>query len=270
MSASLYALPESNLTPAARVTVVSGTADPDYPAANLGILNPARPARLLEHAGAWLIDLLTAAPIDLAALIHHNFAPGATVTLEANSADAWSDPPLSEVFTVPADDADGYPRNPWLDLAALYPTAADRTYRYWRLLVAGNDAPVAVGELLLCRGKLQLECELQPGMGDEEEIPSIAHDTDGAPGAISYVIGAKWRRWTGQIDLTEEANITAVRTLYQAARGSARGFLVIPKPGLTDAWFAKLDGSKFSAPRQKPGSALVPIGFQEISRGLPL
>ena len=89
MSASLYALPGSNRVPGATITVVDGLEDPDYPAGNLGILNPAKPAKLLEAAGAWLVDLGQAYAIDLAAIIHHNLAPEAVVLLEANSVDDW-------------------------------------------------------------------------------------------------------------------------------------------------------------------------------------
>ena len=167
MSASLYALPGSNRVPGATITVVDGLEDPDYPAGNLGILNPAKPAKLLEAAGAWLVDLGQAYAIDLAAIIHHNLAPEAVVLLEANSVDDWDAAPLSELMAVPDYDADGYPRNPWIDIAAIVPDAADRTYRYWRLSVTGSTDPVAIGELVLASGRLTFEADLQPGLGDD-------------------------------------------------------------------------------------------------------
>jgi hypothetical protein len=270
MKASRYALPSSNRTPGATLSVNWGTEDPDYPAGNLGILNPAKPAKLLTGFGSWLNDLHAPVCLDHIALIHHNLDPdAATLTVQANSEDDWYDPPLSEVITIPPDDADGYPSNPWLDLKAAIPAAGDRTYRYWLITVTGNPDPVAGGELLLCEDGLAFECPLQGGLADDEDQPIVEHRTDGGVSTI-YHLGMKWRTWSGELDLTEEANITAYRALYQDARGRSRGFFFVPDPDRTDAWFVRLVSTKYSAARPIPGVARYAFGVEELSRGLPL
>jgi hypothetical protein len=270
MSVSLYARPQTNIAPRSTISVSAGVEDADYPAANLANLNPAKPAKLTGGSGAWLIDAGTPVALVVIALIHHNLDPAATLTVEANSADSWGAPPLSQAITIPADDADGYPRNPWVDLRVGRVPDADRTYRYWRIVVADNPDPVAIGEVLPCTELLGFECDLQPGAADKEEHPIIEHRTDHGV-STRYPLGPKWRTWSGELNLTEAANIAAFRALYQAARGRALAFLFIPAtPALGDAWFGLLDSTTYAAARLLPDVARFQVGIEELSRGLPL
>lgn len=270
MATSLYGLPSGNIAPNATITVSSGTGDSLYVPGNLANLNPAKPAKLTGTAGAWLFDFGTAVILEIIAIIHHNFLSGTTVLrVQGNATDSWSTPTLDQVVTIPTDDADGYPRNPFIDLLALLPNASDRTFRYWRVSVASNPVNVAVGEVLMVTSKLTFERNLQPGMGDEEEQPSITHDTDYGVTTV-YHFGPKWRTWRGELILESMAAQAAFRTLYQDARGQARGFLFIPDPTVSDAWFVRFDSSRYAAVRESKNLFKHTVGLVEISRGLPL
>lgn len=273
MAISIYARASHNLAQNATVTVSAGTEDALYVAANLINLNPAKPAKIGETDGAWLFDYGTAVCLVLIAIIHHNFASGVTtLSVQANSSDSWADPPLDEEITIPADDADNYPRNPWIDLRDVLPAAEDRTYRYWRIVVASNPEPVAVGEVMMTDEGLEFERNLQPGMGEGEEQPVIEHRTDHGVSTI-YHLGPKWRTWKGELILETPAAMAAFRALYQDAHGRALGFLLIPDPtgaDCNDAWFVRFDSTKYAAARVMRNLRRHEVGFEEVSRGLYL
>jgi hypothetical protein len=76
---------------------------------------------------AWLkADLGQAGRIRACLLLDHNFTAQATVTLQANTADSWTNPPYSQSLVVQAG------------LMALF---LDQTYRYWRLTIADEANP---------------------------------------------------------------------------------------------------------------------------------
>jgi len=126
-----------NFADAAELTASSETTG--LPATNL--LDP-RPTRVWRTSGAasenLVLDLLTAESVSLAALLEHNLTSDATLTLQANSSDAWEAPPLEESLA-------------WHGgLIVKFFAAAE--YRYWRLLIAdaGNpDGFIQLGRIWL-------------------------------------------------------------------------------------------------------------------------
>lgn len=85
------------------------------------------------------IDLGSAQEIKALALFDHNMTTFATVTLRANSADAWGAPAFSEAIICYADKFLHYLSSP-------------QTYRYWRLELTdtnNTDTYIQAGELFL-------------------------------------------------------------------------------------------------------------------------
>jgi hypothetical protein len=275
MAITKYARASHNIAPLATVTVQSGVEDTLYLAANLTNLNPAKPAKITGTDGAWLFAFDTAVCLVLVAIIHHNFTTGTTtLRVQANTSDSWGSPPLDVEITIPADDADGYPRNPWVDLRDTLPDAEDRTYQYWRIVVADNDDEtfIGIGEVVMTDEGLEFERNLQPGMGEEEEQPIVEHRTDHGVSTI-YHLGPKWRTWKGELVLETPAAMAAFRALYQDAHGRALGFLLIPDPtgaDCNDAWFVRFDSTKYASARVMRNLRRHEVGFEEVSRGLYL
>ncbi len=82
----------------------------------------------LEAPNTIVFDLGSAKAIDAISIYDHNFTSGATITLEANTADSWGSPAFSETIVYNADKILQY-------------LASQQTYRYWRLSIADASNP---------------------------------------------------------------------------------------------------------------------------------
>src|ERR1043165_9254705 len=127
----VYARPSDNVI--ANATIAVSTSATGYGVANLYDGNPAKPWRATATTATIDFDFGSAQSLDLAAIIHHNLTAGlANVKLMGDAAANWAGPTLSQAFTIPAYDQDGFPVNPYLDLTGI----GSRSFRYWRLSFA--------------------------------------------------------------------------------------------------------------------------------------
>src|SRR3954465_12525835 len=116
MTTFIYGRPsESLLSGALAVTVNTGGADSQYPAANLFDGHPEKPAKLTGTTGSWVAQFTAGQRVDLVALIHHNLAAGLDIKIQGNATNVWSAPTLSQAFTIPARLLDNFTVNVWLD-----------------------------------------------------------------------------------------------------------------------------------------------------------
>src|SRR5512139_4104440 len=208
MATSLYGLPSDNVAPNATISVVTGTEDTTYPAANLATLNPAKPAKLTTTTGRWVFDFTTAQQVDVVALIHTNLDAGLTVKVQANATNVWTSPSLDLAITIPALPEDSYPLNPWLDLT----TTAVRSFRYWAIFISGtNTNPVAIGEVWLQATKRELDRGILLGMEETERRPAVVHTTDYGVATV-YPLGPRLRSISGTIpaDALSSADLLAL------------------------------------------------------------
>jgi hypothetical protein len=143
----LYASYSTNVARTATITVVSGTEDAAYPAANLANDNPALPAKLTSTSGTFQFAYAGAQRIDGIVLVHANLQAGLQVRLRGGA--------VNELITIPAYHHDKFPTNAVLDIsgivsgtpAAGYSTSGAST---WQLDIVGTNAvTVSIGEVLL-------------------------------------------------------------------------------------------------------------------------
>jgi hypothetical protein len=130
----------------------------EYSAANLVDNNPMSVWDLDGTSGTLVIDLGSAQEVTAAILGAHNLTNAATVTLAANSTDAWTTPPYEYTWTTITD------------ALSLY---LDEEYRYWRLSIAdaGNPADVEIGLFVLGD---YIEFEEQPNaVWGSSQIPGL-------------------------------------------------------------------------------------------------
>jgi hypothetical protein len=150
----LYAKYSDNVARNATITVVSGTEDPAYPAAQLANDNPALPAKLLTTSGTWLFTYAAAQRVDGIVLVHANLQTGLAVRLRGRTSAGGGDV-ISELITIPAYHGDKFPANAVLDISGLVSGTAASGYtttglQYWLVDIVGTNAvTVSIGEVLL-------------------------------------------------------------------------------------------------------------------------
>jgi hypothetical protein len=263
-----YTRPSDSLLASATLSVNTGTEDSAYPKANITNGEPQQPARLTTTAGSWVADLGSARLVDVAAIFHHNLTTGLSgVKLQGHTANSWGAPDVDLTITIPALNADGFPPNPWVDLKTLVPTDANRTKRYWRLLVPTNASVVSIGEWLLGTTRRTLT-----GILSEKVIsnimyrPSKIHMTD-ALVRKRYDIGTTVRKLHVDI-LSTSAEIVLMREWFRDAQGAVKPFLIVPKSDENEAWFVTFVEQDRAFDELFADFNTTSLEFSELSRGL--
>lgn len=266
LTALLYTRPSENVT--VNATITASAADASYPAANLGDLDPSKPAKLTTTSGNWVFDYGSAQRVDVFALIHHNLTAGLDVKLQGNATNSWGAPTLSTAITIPTYHEDGFPVNPWLDVTGVsgYSTSG---FRFWRLLInAASGANVAIGEVVMATTKRQLETNISRGAEDRDEHPTIEHRTLHGVSRI-YDLGTKIRRLTCKVT-AKDTGFASLQSLARGASVRVKPFLIVRDTSVNDAWFVRLGDTSFSQTLPYVGRHEVPLVFEELSRGLVL
>lgn len=264
MGANLvYCLPSDNFASGVTPTVDTGTADSDYPVTNVVDGVPSTPVRFTGTSGSIVFDLGSACQVDLVAVIAHNL--NGTVTIQGHSSNSWGAPSVSVTVPTVTQDPDGYWPNRWVDLSVAVPTAGSRTLRYWRLVVAGNTANLSIGEVWLATRR-QLTMNYSWGYREVNAAPSVVHRTD-AGVEFRYSYGTRQRRLDAELEATD-AVVDAMRTLWVAARGRARSFLIVPLGDTGEVWQVRCTDDQVPVTRIFDDHASVPVLFDEVSRGL--
>lgn len=259
----VYCHPGDNFAAGVTPTSDSGTVDADFPLTQATDGTPSTPCRFTTTSGSVIFDLGAACQVDLCAVIGHNL--DGTVTLQGNSSNAWGAPSVSVALPAVTQDGDGYWPNRWVDLSVAVPTAGDRTLRYWRLVVTGNTANLSLGEVWLATRR-QLAINYSWGYRVVQSAPSVVHRTD-AGVTFAYSYGTRMRALEGELEATD-AVVDALAALWVAARGRARSFLVVPEGDTGEAWQVRCAEDSLPRTQEFDDHAIVPVTFEELSRGL--
>lgn len=260
----VYARPSDNVI-ANATTVTPSTEATGYEVENLWDGNPAKPWKATATTANIVFDFGSAQSLDWAALIHHNLTAGLEVRLQGNAADSWGAPTLNQTFTIPAYDQDGFPVNPWLDLSSI----GSRSFRYWRFVVVGtNAANVAVGEMWLVATKRALVKGVRVGYNYSRRRPLIEHVTDYGVSTI-YDLGAKLRKWTGEIETTA-ADLLTLKAWWDACHGRALGTLLVPDASANEVALVRWTEDPLNFEQHFSRHNVVAVAWEEISRGLVL
>jgi hypothetical protein len=265
-----------NLARTAGKTVNTGTEDAGYPASNLSDDLPQRPAKLTTTAGSWLFDCGTEVAPELFCVIHHNLQSGSTAWLQASASTSFTSPALNIAVPIIAANADKFPVNLKVDLKLLYPFTLDRTYRYWRFVVAGNSVPVAVGEIVLSAKRRDLTVRnIKRGSDRLLRRPAVIHDTELLV-RHAYDLGTTIRGCSVEIQ-PSDATLKEVETWFRDATAT-RPFIIIPYyPDPTGGYSSALDDDPWLVTflnqdqpykREFRNYNTLTIPFQELSRGL--
>jgi len=139
----------------ANATVTSSTAvDADYPLTNLHDGLPTEVTRWSTAAQTRIVwDFGAGSPpqtLEGLLVVMHTFVAGASLTIQANAANAWGAPSFSQALVVPTWPTGGLPPNLIADLRAT--TLATIGYRFVSLLIPDAGSPGtdhAIGEICL-------------------------------------------------------------------------------------------------------------------------
>lgn len=210
--------------------LVSGsTARAEYDVDRLTDLDPSYPLWLVEPTLGVRGDLGAAYRVDGLAVIHHNLAAGTvlrgTLGSVPGGADVTVDVTVGPWLGRFADHV-------YLNFAAAAPVVGDRTRRYLQLVtVAPNDAPVAVGELVVA-GTVDtfsgILIDARPALTfgrtlvEGKKGPQYIHDRR-----------TRDRVWAGAAVLEDAADVAAFEGLQHASFG-VRPFVIWPLNSLDD------------------------------------
>lgn len=271
----VYVLPSENLSPLATGggvdwAVNTGTGDSGYPPTNLGDLNPAKPAKLTSTTGSWVRDLGSAKEVQIAGIVMHNLTAGLNVRLQGNATNAWGAPSLDLAFTIPAYHEDGMPVNAWINVLDNTANAGARTFQFWRVVVVGvNAAAVAVGDVVLGSTLRQMTPNIHWGLEESDEHLGIEHKT--SFGVCTYYdFNTKIRHLRGESEQTD-SGLAALKTWHRACKGKITPTFVVWDPLAADAaMLVRWADENLVVTRNFKNSSTVKLGWDEVSRGMPL
>lgn len=165
----------------------------------------------LYEVPTFTFDITTAQSITGFALLDHNISSSATLTLKANSSDAWTSPAYSQAISNPEHDPTIY--------------YLSESYRYWRVSINdpdNSDGYIRTGELYL--GPY---LELDVGAGIPWGSSKAIHYTQVA--SQSYVGKRRARNYAKQYLFTlqfpwlDNADLESLRTMYNALHDTSTG-----------------------------------------------
>lgn len=252
------------------LAVNTGIEDTAYVAANLDDGLPFKPAKLTGTTGSWTRDLGSSLQVDFVAVVHHNLAAGVDLRLQGHPTSAWGAPDIDLAFTIPAAHADGFTKNVFIDVSAFIPLAANRTKRWWRLLVnSANTVPVAVGEWCVYSAVRNFGIRnISWGSNRTLLKPSIVHETEFAF-RRGYNLGTSIRGCEVELEATDVSR-DDVDALFRSAGGEVSPFIIVPHREQDEPWFVTLIGDTFTYAREHRNYNPISLAFRELSRGLTL
>lgn len=268
MSTFLFTKPSERLIGTVIDTVQS--TDPDYPISNMDNGRPEMPTKKTAAGPAsWMRDLGGAQRCDFVALVHHNLAPGLSVRLLGNSANTWGAPALTATFTIPAPHADGFRPNVWLNLKELFPLAADRTFRYWLLVIdqVNSVGNITIGEWAMYATLYDLGIRNIP-WGSERKLhrPAIIQQSELLVRRV-YDLGTTIREMYAE-PIPDNTNMALVHDWFRDAAGSSLPFMIVPHKGENDAWMVTFTEQTLAHTRSAYNENKTRLTFLELGRGL--
>lgn len=276
MANILYCRPIDILAPTLS-TPAGATAPADtvnYGLGNLldGIL--AKPC-IFGSAATLYVDLTfgTATRMDGFFLPNHNLPKNTSVHLLADDDPAFGSPGMD--VTIPMGDfhEDGHSPSPWVDLRSKAGYLIGG-YRYWRLLITTPSVTPRIGEIIPVGTLRTLDANIEWNLKWAESHRNIISlETDYGVEHI-YDLNVKQRSVAGT-SIGTDADKTALLSLLRSAHGGLKPFCFVLDPAdETDnglfVRFSKRLRESLEAQLQFIGINVLPLEFDEISRGLPL
>jgi hypothetical protein len=211
-----YVKPDKNVAPSGTPTWAVGTANADFPLANVETLEPDVVAKANENTATLRITF--GAPVTLVGLAAFNVNfPGVTVGLTNNGGMA------TQNRTVPAPE-DNLMINVFWDLEGVAGTTASQ----WNIPVVGA-APVTIGTVVAITE--WGEFRMRWGYHDLERFPVIEHRT-GYQKRLQFRIPVRYRVFRGTPFLA--ADVAAERTLRRLCNGSITPFVFVKDRNASD------------------------------------
>lgn len=165
---------------------------------------------VLESPNTIVIDLGSAQLVNSLAIFDHNLTSAATITLEANVADAWGAPSFSEAIAYNAEKI-------------LHYLGAAQTYRYWRISItdaANPDNYISMSELFLGT-YLELSKNFRYGMKETDNI--LLSSTNSPYGKRNSRFYNFQRSFEMSFSGMPDSDITALRAMYTAIADRSAG-----------------------------------------------
>lgn len=268
MSSAIYQRPGENVAQTATITIETGTdpGDDNYGPDVLVDGNPAQVAKINSTTGAWLFDFGSAVQISLIALIHHCFAAGTDVKIQGNATNNWGTPSFEASITIPTwlgRTLSPWPVNPFRDLTGLSGLGA---YRYWRLVITGNDQNLQLGQVWMATTIRTFDRNYKWSYSQTTQSPAIRNRTAFGVDTI-YARGTHRYRFTAD-QLPTSAFAAELRTTWIEGNGFASSWLFIPNPTVNEAFFVRWSGDTLALQHIFPNIFSQRLDIEEVSRGL--
>jgi len=269
MSAPLYHRPSDRIT-VGTWTIPTGTARTGYPLTNLDNSDPSDPFWANETTIRIVKDLLTALQVDHVYVFAHTFVNASTFKLQMHTADSWATPDVSITATIPTAYEDGYSYHLHFDVAAAYPSAANRTKRYLSLVNAvANSVTCAIGEVWIVGSARTLTRNVAFGFAQPRERLTSGNVSKRGVSTV-YDYGSIERMIRGRIP-AKLADYTDIRALEADAKGASLAFPFTISPSHTTARHAepllvRITKTMSDAP-QGVASVFTDIELSELGRG---
>lgn len=274
---SYYGRPGDDVCQSLPPTVTSGTADPDYPAANLISEDPASPAKLTGPSGNWVLEFPSpVAPV--AAILVYQYLDEALpdVSMQGEDSNSWGSPAVDVDFTIPAKRLDGPPYQRWtVSPIVMLPGEA---HNWWRLNIgSANSQNVHIGRLILLTDLRQVTLFADPDVPEDDEFAGIVQPTALKVETVINIEGPR-RGLSAALIGTDLAAGTApvqeaadFRKLIQETAGKLHSFPLIPFVDFApnDAWLVKFESTKAERIHRVGGHQRWSFTVREVSRGLP-
>lgn len=198
--------------------------------------DPSNPLMIVGTTIEIVMDHASAVAVGLAVPWIHSTVDVAG-KVQRNATDSWGAPTVDETWAIPAVNNRGLYTAPWLDLT----NNANNDYpalRWTRYLITTNGEPITIGESFLGSTFRSLSSHLGHGTGRfGRRGDSVLHTTHGGIDlAYERSVGRKYLSGTIWVDDDDKALIEA---WHDAARGSARPFMLVPDERVDDAWVAR-------------------------------
>lgn len=257
----------------ATITIETGVdpGDSNYGPASLVDDNPAKVAKIDSTTGAWLFAYAAKQPIQIVALIHHDFDAGADVKIQGNATDDWTGSPgpaFEASIVIPpwlGASPRRWPVNPWLDLTA-QPGYDATGFQYWRLVITGNSQNLQLGQVWFGETIRRLDPDLQWNFVRSRETPLIENAT--AFGVATFY-GRGTTRWRLEGDhRMTEALETALNEASFDTDGRVYPWLLVPDGLENRCYFVRWAETTRAVTKYFLDVYDQRFVVQEVSRGL--
>lgn len=208
-------------------TITPSSAASAYPVANLTALPISKPFRFTGDTSENLqIDLGSALPIELIALVNHNLTNAATITVNGGS----SANPDGSQFTTTVT---------WRERDAFKLLSSPQTWRYWKIIIADSANPDTFIELgfAMLGDSTTLGFNFRYGGQLIDEQINLEVETEfGSPQVVEL-----YDRIRLVLPFTNlpAADATTLRTLYRTLKRNLIPLFLIPDSAVNDGYFGR-------------------------------